>query len=68
MYTAGTVYKPSVLPILDYCDTVCNATAAGVLSLKVAEAHSMYRDAFGQQRKSAKVLRLRNLGKKTREP
>ena len=44
------------------------ATAAGVLSLKVAEAHSMYRDASGQQRKSAKVLRLRNLGKKTREP
>ena len=24
MYTAGTVYKPFVLPIIDYCDTVCN--------------------------------------------
>ena len=28
----------------------------------------MYRDASGEKRKSAKVLRLRNLGKKTREP
>ena len=67
MYTAGTVYKSFVLPILDYCDTVwscCgsfNSDKLEKLQL-VAEARSTYRYASGEQRKSAKFLRLRNSG------
>ena len=68
MYTVGTVYTSSVLPILDYCDTVGNCyerVNADKLELQRRAARIVM--SLGQ-RKSAKFLRLRNSGEKTQEP
>ena len=62
MYMTCTVYKPFVLPILDYCDVIrsyCGRVNADKLERLQRRAA---RYVSGEQRKRANFLGLRNSG------